>query len=96
MSAGKFAPGERWDFVEGKTLFHIEAANKGDGSPCGEAICSIPKNRRDRAKLIAAAPELLGVLKGLTDFLAKYPHQYQIDIEETLKEAEAAIQLATE
>jgi hypothetical protein len=41
-----------WDAMEGKTLIHIETANKDDGSPCGEHIASLPKVRKEDAAFI--------------------------------------------
>lgn len=54
----KHTPGP-WDIMEGRTLLHIETANKGDGSPCGTPICSLPKKAHSNASLISSAPDLL-------------------------------------
>lgn len=54
-----------WTVMEGKTLLHVETANLNDGKPCGMPVCSIPKKRYEDARLIAAAPELLDLLKGI-------------------------------
>lgn len=58
-----------WDVMEGKTLFHIETANKGDGSPCGMHIASVGKSRSGRAdaafivKCVNSQEELLWAAK---------------------------------
>ena len=54
----KHTPGP-WDYIVAKKLIHVETANKGDGSPCGVAICSVPLSDEANASLIAAAPDLL-------------------------------------
>lgn len=54
----KHTPGP-WDYVEGKTLFHVEVVG-GQG-----AICSIPKSREPDARLISAAPDLLYQLRAI-------------------------------
>lgn len=57
-----------WDALESKTLIHIETPVT-HATP-GIAICSIPKRDKANAKLIAAAPELLMVLKLARDYAA--------------------------
>jgi hypothetical protein len=62
MSTPKHTP-VPWDYIISRSLIHVETANKGDGSPCGRAICSIPKSDEANARLIAAAPELLALVR---------------------------------
>lgn len=62
MKRPDITPGE-WDVQEGRTLLHIETANRGGGSPCGEAVCSVPKSKRANASAIAALPDLLAALE---------------------------------
>jgi len=52
----QFTPGP-WDFMEGRTLLHVETANDHPAG-AGIAICSLAKNQHANAHLIAAAPEL--------------------------------------
>ena len=57
MTETKHTPGP-WDVMEGKTLLHIETENDRIHKP-GISICSVPKNNKANARLIATAPELL-------------------------------------
>lgn len=47
-----------WDLMEGKTLIHIETPNKGDGSPWGEHIASLPKPHKQDAAFIVKCVNL--------------------------------------
>lgn len=51
--------------------------------------------RKDDARLIAAAPELLTELKELLQWLEKWPHQYAKDMSGYIAACEAAIAKAT-
>lgn len=57
------------DVVEGRTLLHIETKNKGDGSPCGKHVCSLPKSLREYASLFAVAPELLSACRSALEYV---------------------------
>lgn len=96
MTQTKHTPGP-WGIQEGKTLLHIETfeSERGDGSlDTRTPICSVPKKSEANARLIAAAPDLLGASKSalhLLEYEQNEGTKFSSHINVELKELREAI-----